>query len=72
MMEKDQIITFKTVIMQEQTPIRWEDKIPDNRAYKAQNKNVILKAFFNNPKLSEIVEKCFPDELNSFFFLELK
>lgn len=53
--------------MQEDTPIRWEDKLPENRSYKAENLKVILKASFNDPKIIDIVEKCFADDPKSFF-----
>lgn len=43
--------------MQGEEPVQWEDKIIENRTYTASGKNVILKSFFNDPELIELIQE---------------
>jgi len=57
------------VVIENEIPIRWEEKLEDNRKHKAQHKKVILRGYFNDPKLVDIVEEDFPDQIKSFYLI---
>ena len=48
---------FKFAVMQGEEPVQWEDKIIENRTYTSSGKNVVLKSFFNDPDLIELIQE---------------
>jgi hypothetical protein len=49
--------------MQGEDPVQWEDKIIENRKYRAINKSVVLTGVFNEPELREIIEESFESDI---------
>ena len=47
--------------MHGEEPVQWEDKIIENRTYTATGKSVVLKSFFNDPQLIELVQEGFDE-----------